>query len=73
MSEERTAVSAEMPEFTGNLEQLETNAGDIAFDGMSLGAAGLLIDAQLQPPGTLLQGSRGRPALRDDRAGRGGR
>ncbi|MDX3584590.1 hypothetical protein [Streptomyces europaeiscabiei] len=30
---------------TGNLEQLETDAGEIAFDGMAVGAAGLLIDA----------------------------
>ncbi|UUU23217.1 hypothetical protein [Streptomyces sp. DSM 40750] len=45
MSEERPVVSAEIPEFTGNLEQLETDAGDIAFDGMAVGAAGLLIDA----------------------------
>ncbi|SOD76407.1 hypothetical protein SAMN06272781_4251 [Streptomyces sp. 1222.2] len=45
MSEDRPVVSAEIPEFTGNLEQLETDAGDIAFDGMAVGAAGLLIDA----------------------------
>ncbi|WP_326581221.1 hypothetical protein OG889_23485 [Streptomyces sp. NBC_00481] len=45
MSEDRPVVSAEIPEFTGNLEQLETDAGDIAFDGMAIGAAGLLIDA----------------------------
>ncbi|WP_149827467.1 hypothetical protein [Streptomyces tailanensis] len=45
MSEERPVVSAEIPEFTGNLEQLELDAADIAFDGMSVGAAGLLIDA----------------------------
>ncbi|MFD9131494.1 hypothetical protein ACFVZA_03480 [Streptomyces bottropensis] len=45
MSEERPVVSAEIPEFTGNLEQLETDAGDIAFDGTAIGAAGLLIDA----------------------------
>ncbi|WP_328838333.1 hypothetical protein [Streptomyces europaeiscabiei] len=45
MSEERPVVSGEIPEFTGNLEQLETDAGDIAFDGMAVGAAGLLIDA----------------------------
>ncbi|MFM9588645.1 hypothetical protein ACKI1J_30725 [Streptomyces scabiei] len=52
MSEDRPVVSAEIPEFTGNLEQLETDAGDIAFDGMAVGAAGLLIDANfnlLQP------------------------
>ncbi|UUU32854.1 hypothetical protein JIX56_24910 [Streptomyces sp. CA-210063] len=52
MSEDRPVVSAEIPEFTGNLEQLETDAGDIAFDGMAVGAAGLLIDAnfnQLAP------------------------
>ncbi|ULR51683.1 hypothetical protein [Streptomyces deccanensis] len=52
MSEDRPVVSAEIPEFTGNLEQLETDAGDIAFDGMAVGAAGLLIDAnfkQLEP------------------------
>lgn len=52
MSEERPVVSAEIPEFTGNLEQLETDAGDIAFAGMAVGAAGLLIDAnfnQLEP------------------------
>ncbi|MFJ7049429.1 hypothetical protein ACIQVC_39390 [Streptomyces sp. NPDC101112] len=45
MSEDRPVVSAEIPEFTGNLEQLETDAGDIAFDGMAISAAGLLIDA----------------------------
>ncbi|WP_055712901.1 hypothetical protein [Streptomyces torulosus] len=45
MSEDRPVVSAEIPEFTGNLEQLEADAGDIAFDGMAIGAAGLLIDA----------------------------
>jgi hypothetical protein len=45
VSEERPVVSAEIPEFTGNLEQLELDAADIAFDGMSVGAAGLLIDA----------------------------
>ncbi|GAB2946188.1 hypothetical protein [Streptomyces heilongjiangensis] len=45
MSEDRPVVSSEIPEFTGNLEQLETDAGDIAFDGMAIGAAGLLIDA----------------------------
>ncbi|MFE7838204.1 hypothetical protein ACFU53_19755 [Streptomyces sp. NPDC057474] len=45
MSEEKPVVSAEIPEFTGNLEQLETDAGDIQFDGMAIGAAGLLIDA----------------------------
>ncbi|MFF7391428.1 hypothetical protein ACFZAE_23655 [Streptomyces scabiei] len=45
MSEDRPVVSAEIPEFTGNLEQLEKDAGDIAFDGMAVGAAGLLIDA----------------------------
>jgi hypothetical protein len=45
VSEDRPVVSAEIPEFTGNLEQLETDAGDIAFDGMAIGAAGLLIDA----------------------------
>ncbi|MEV4862478.1 hypothetical protein [Streptomyces ossamyceticus] len=45
MSEDRPVVSAEIPEFTGNLEQLETDAGDIAFDGMAIGAAGLLIGA----------------------------
>ncbi|MFE7759788.1 hypothetical protein [Streptomyces sp. NPDC057438] len=48
MSEDRPVVSAEIPEFTGNLEQLETDAGDIAFDGMAVGAAGLLIDANFQ-------------------------
>ncbi|QFQ99600.1 hypothetical protein F9278_29480 [Streptomyces phaeolivaceus] len=48
MSEDRPVVSAEIPEFTGNLEQLETDAGDIAFDAMAVGAAGLLIDANFQ-------------------------
>ncbi|MBZ3907139.1 hypothetical protein [Streptomyces griseiscabiei] len=48
MSEDRPVVSAEIPEFTGNLEQLETDAGDIAFDGMAVGAAGLLIDANFR-------------------------
>ncbi|MDX2915184.1 hypothetical protein [Streptomyces griseiscabiei] len=35
-------------EFTGNLGQLEADAGDIAFDGMAVGAAGLLIDADFR-------------------------
>jgi hypothetical protein len=48
VSEDRPVVSTEIPEFTGNLEQLETDAGDIAFDAMAVGAAGLLIDANFQ-------------------------
>ncbi|PIM74175.1 hypothetical protein CTU88_00045 [Streptomyces sp. JV178] len=46
MSEERPVVSAEIPEFTGNLEQLEKDAADIASDGKSIGSAGALIDTR---------------------------
>jgi hypothetical protein len=46
VSEERPVVSAEIPEFTGNLEQLEKDAADIASDGKSIGSAGALIDTR---------------------------